>query len=548
MPTRMTFVGADDAGPSGGADEDNSGNAGESEPEQPRQFVAGPPQAQASQAGGAQPQRPGLVAPSAAQAAPSPAQLAAAQQAAAAQAQAAAMRSDPAYIHGAALRASRSNARNPEDVYDDRIGQMVGMYRQIHDVGTWATAAAAAAASDANASAGGGSSAGNGIETSDDNNNEAAAAGGRTKVPWQNERGGRHEQHEQPAAAAKVKKLKPKTVPMLPPQPPKSYGGRNVAAIVVGRQLTPGGGRGRQSAAALQALRDRTNDGSSPSSLDDADSHSDSSPPRKKLVASATSTTIATEIRRFGEHCSATKFHWSYLSSTGDALTRSSHHTSQMAAQAHVRSLSANDDDDSVSASAASASPSAASASLIPPSYQPNRTGVTDILTAHTAPARPAVSTISLSFAPDGRTLASTHGDHTVKITCCETGRLVRNLEGHPRTPWTVKYHPVDSNIVASGCLGFQVRVWDWNYRPYNSRKHGSGRGGGGGMAARRTTIGKAARRPPSPRAVVGGLEGGTGGSGNGAATIDHDPLPRTTPTPIPPGTTTTSAAASAWP
>ena len=56
MPTRMTFVGADDAGPSGGADEDNSGNAGESESEQPRQFVAGPPQAQASQAGG-QPRR-----------------------------------------------------------------------------------------------------------------------------------------------------------------------------------------------------------------------------------------------------------------------------------------------------------------------------------------------------------------------------------------------------------------------------------------------------------------------------------------------------------
>lgn len=32
---------------------------------------------------------------------------------------------------------------------------------------------------------------------------------------------------------------------------------------------------------------------------------------------------------------------------------------------------------------------------------------------------------------------------------------------GHPRTPWTVKYHPCDSNIIASGCLGFQVRVWN---------------------------------------------------------------------------------------
>ena len=61
--------------------------------------------------------------------------------------------------------------------------------------------------------------------------------------------------------------------------------------------------------------------------------------------------------------------------------------------------------------------------------------------------------------------MASTHGDHTVKITCCSTGRLSTTLEGRPRTPWTVTYHPLESNIVASGCLGFQVRVWDWHQR-----------------------------------------------------------------------------------
>ncbi|KAL7489784.1 hypothetical protein ACHAW6_015505 [Cyclotella cf. meneghiniana] len=77
----------------------------------------------------------------------------------------------------------------------------------------------------------------------------------------------------------------------------------------------------------------------------------------------------------------------------------------------------------------------------------------------------PAVSTISIAFSADGRTLASTHGDHTVKITCAHTGILIRTLEGHPRTPWTVKYHPTNHRIVASGCLGFQVRVWDWNYK-----------------------------------------------------------------------------------
>ena len=30
---------------------------------------------------------------------------------------------------------------------------------------------------------------------------------------------------------------------------------------------------------------------------------------------------------------------------------------------------------------------------------------------------------------------------------------------GHPRTPWTVKYQPNDSNIVVSGCLGYQVTI-----------------------------------------------------------------------------------------
>lgn len=73
-----------------------------------------------------------------------------------------------------------------------------------------------------------------------------------------------------------------------------------------------------------------------------------------------------------------------------------------------------------------------------------------------------AVSTISVAFSPDAQTMASTHGDHTVKITSCTTGRLLQSLDGHPRTPWTVKYHPTDPRIVASGCLGHQVRIWNW--------------------------------------------------------------------------------------
>jgi hypothetical protein len=53
-----------------------------------------------------------------------------------------------------------------------------------------------------------------------------------------------------------------------------------------------------------------------------------------------------------------------------------------------------------------------------------------------------AKCTISMAFSPDGKTLASTHGDHSVKITDYHSGKVLRNLIGHPRTPWTVKYHP----------------------------------------------------------------------------------------------------------
>jgi activator-of-BECN1-regulated-autophagy protein 1 len=48
-----------------------------------------------------------------------------------------------------------------------------------------------------------------------------------------------------------------------------------------------------------------------------------------------------------------------------------------------------------------------------------------------------------------------------VKIICIATGRILQTLVGHPRTPWSVKFHPTNPRYVASGCLGFQVRFWD---------------------------------------------------------------------------------------
>ncbi|KAI3847270.1 hypothetical protein MKX03_023945 [Papaver bracteatum] len=75
----------------------------------------------------------------------------------------------------------------------------------------------------------------------------------------------------------------------------------------------------------------------------------------------------------------------------------------------------------------------------------------------------PPRSTIAAAFSPDGRTLASTHGDHTVKIIDCQTGNCLKVLSGHRRTPWVVRFHPVYPEILASGSLDHEVRLWDAN-------------------------------------------------------------------------------------
>ncbi|XP_076220518.1 activating molecule in BECN1-regulated autophagy protein 1A isoform X2 [Nomia melanderi] len=70
-------------------------------------------------------------------------------------------------------------------------------------------------------------------------------------------------------------------------------------------------------------------------------------------------------------------------------------------------------------------------------------------------------ATFLMVFSPDGTKMASTHGNHNVYITEVTTGKHIRTLSGHPRTPWCIAFHPSSSEILASGCLGGQVRVWD---------------------------------------------------------------------------------------
>ncbi|KAF6155022.1 hypothetical protein GIB67_035769 [Kingdonia uniflora] len=57
----------------------------------------------------------------------------------------------------------------------------------------------------------------------------------------------------------------------------------------------------------------------------------------------------------------------------------------------------------------------------------------------------------------------SIHGDHTVKIIDCQTGSCLKVLSGHRRTPWVVRFHPLHPEILASGSLDHEVRLWDAN-------------------------------------------------------------------------------------
>ena len=69
--------------------------------------------------------------------------------------------------------------------------------------------------------------------------------------------------------------------------------------------------------------------------------------------------------------------------------------------------------------------------------------------------------TFLVSFSPDHKLVASSHVDHCINISRLSTGEHIQTLTGHPRSPWCVTFHPSSNEILASGCLGGEVRVWD---------------------------------------------------------------------------------------
>ena len=79
-----------------------------------------------------------------------------------------------------------------------------------------------------------------------------------------------------------------------------------------------------------------------------------------------------------------------------------------------------------------------------------------DLLTGHTDLVR------SVSFSPDGNTIASGSRDETVRLWDTNTGRNIRTLTGHTATVFSVAFPP-DGNTIASGSADDTVRLWDAN-------------------------------------------------------------------------------------
>ena len=67
----------------------------------------------------------------------------------------------------------------------------------------------------------------------------------------------------------------------------------------------------------------------------------------------------------------------------------------------------------------------------------------------------------SLSFSPDGKTLASGHSDGNIRIWDAHTDELLQTLMGHASGVESVAFHPDGKTLASSGRLDGTIRIWD---------------------------------------------------------------------------------------
>jgi WD40 repeat protein len=65
----------------------------------------------------------------------------------------------------------------------------------------------------------------------------------------------------------------------------------------------------------------------------------------------------------------------------------------------------------------------------------------------------------SVSFSPDGKTLVSGTSDNTIKLWNIETGKEIKTLKGHSNSVNSVSFSP-DGKTLASGSLDNTIKLW----------------------------------------------------------------------------------------
>lgn len=66
-----------------------------------------------------------------------------------------------------------------------------------------------------------------------------------------------------------------------------------------------------------------------------------------------------------------------------------------------------------------------------------------------------------LALSPDGKIIASSNDDKTVRLWDVQTNQCISILEGHAGCVWSVAFSPLSGGLLASGGDDQTIRFWD---------------------------------------------------------------------------------------